>query len=80
MADLVDLRLKELGTTLAGKKLALETSAPAREWLAVHGYSPVYGARELNRLINKKVRTPIADQLLGGVFQCAALDHPETIP
>lgn len=69
MHDLVDLRLKEVAATLESKRLKLEADESARDWLAEHGYSAVYGARELNRLINKTVRSPLADQLISGNIQ-----------
>lgn len=69
MHDLVNLRLAELASTLEGKRLKLIAAPQARDWLAAHGYSAVYGARELNRLINKQVRSPIADQIISGKLQ-----------
>ena len=40
----------------------------AREWLALRGYDPVYGARPLKRLIQKEVLDPLAMRLLSGTL------------
>lgn len=41
----------------------------ARDWLAQEGYNPVYGARALNRLVTKAVRSPISAALLRGTIR-----------
>ena len=49
--------------------VALETTDAAKEWLADVGYSPMYGARPLKRLIHKQLLTPLSKQLLLGTYK-----------
>ena len=49
---------------LTSKNVELNVSAEAKEWLAHHGYSPAYGARPLRRLIQDKIKKPLAKELL----------------
>ena len=56
----------EVNLRLARKKVSLEFSEEAIEWLAVNGYEEAYGARPLKRLIEDKVKRPLADELLFG--------------
>jgi ATP-dependent Clp protease ATP-binding subunit ClpA len=44
----------------------LAISESARRYLAQKGYDPAYGARPLNRLIQDKLKKPLADELLFG--------------
>lgn len=69
---IVDLRLSELQQTLdhsaaaPDRKISLVVEDSARNWLTENGYQPQWGARALNRLINKQVRTPLSSALLSG--------------
>lgn len=51
------------------KRITLILEQEARDWLAQEGYSPVYGARALNRLVTKAVRSPISAALLRGTIR-----------
>ena len=51
---------------LAGKGLELEVNTEATEALAREGYDPVYGARPLKRLIQKRIQDRLALMLLNG--------------
>jgi ATP-dependent Clp protease ATP-binding subunit ClpB len=51
---------------LAGQRLDLQVSAAARDLIAQEGYSPVYGARPLKRLIQQKIETPVSRLIIGG--------------
>jgi len=42
---------------------------PAREWLAKHGHDPLMGARPMARLIQDKIKRPLAEQLLFGKLE-----------
>ena len=53
---IVQLQLKQLGKILDQKSLSLEVENSAVEELAREGYDPVYGARPLKRLIQKKIQ------------------------
>ncbi len=63
---IVELQLKQLGKLLAQKELKLEVTPKAVEDLAREGYDPVYGARPLKRLIQKKIQDRLALMLLNG--------------
>ena len=66
ITTIVDLQLRALGNRLAGRRLGLEVSDAAREWLALRGYDPVYGARPLRRLVQRSVGDELARALLSG--------------
>jgi ATP-dependent Clp protease ATP-binding subunit ClpB len=66
---IVDLQLDRLARTLAERKLGLEVTRTAREFLANQGYDPVYGARPLKRAIQRLLQNPIALELLEGHYQ-----------
>ncbi|MGB9643111.1 MAG: hypothetical protein ACPL3Q_07945, partial [Candidatus Ratteibacteria bacterium] len=53
---------------LADKKINIQLTDTARNWLAEHGYDPNYGARPLKRLIQKEIENPLAIKLLSGEF------------
>ena len=53
---------------LEERKLDLQLSDSASDWLANVGYDPVYGARPLKRAIQRELETPIAKAILGGRF------------
>ncbi|MCO6439726.1 MAG: ATP-dependent Clp protease ATP-binding subunit ClpA [Nitrococcus mobilis] len=61
-----DKFLRELRHQLAEKKVTLEVSDSARYWLAEHGYDPKMGARPMARLIQDRIKRPLADELLFG--------------
>lgn len=58
--------LFELEDVLEQKNVSLIISDAARKWFAKNGYDPKMGARPMARLIEKKVRKPLADELLFG--------------
>jgi ATP-dependent Clp protease ATP-binding subunit ClpA len=58
--------LFELEDVLEQKNVSLIISDAARKWFAKHGYDSKMGARPMARLIEKKVRKPLADELLFG--------------
>lgn len=63
---IVDLQMGELRARLGEQRIELKVAAGARELLAKEGYSPVYGARPLKRLIQTRVETPIARLVVAG--------------
>jgi ATP-dependent Clp protease ATP-binding subunit ClpB len=63
---IVELQLKQLEKILAQKELSLTVAPAAIEALAREGYDPVYGARPLKRLIQKKIQDRLALLLLNG--------------
>jgi len=63
---IVDISLDRLNRRLAERRISVDVSAPAREWLARAGYDPVYGARPLRRLIQTTVEDQLARAMLAG--------------
>ena len=66
LARIVDLQVERLRERLADRRLALEVTQAAREWLAGTGFDPVYGARPLRRLVQTAIGDPLARALLAG--------------
>jgi ATP-dependent Clp protease ATP-binding subunit ClpB len=66
LTRIVDLQVDKLAARLAGRRLTLTVTAAAREWLALTGFDPVYGARPLRRLVQAAVGDQLARSLLSG--------------
>jgi ATP-dependent Clp protease ATP-binding subunit ClpB len=66
LTQIVDLQIDLLAKRLAGRRLTLTVTPAAREWLALTGFDPVYGARPLRRLVQSAVGDQLARALLGG--------------
>lgn len=66
---IVDIQLDRMRHRLADRRLGLEITDPAREWLAEHGYDPVYGARPLRRLVQTAIGDQLAKSLLAGAVR-----------
>jgi ATP-dependent Clp protease ATP-binding subunit clpA len=62
----VDKFLIELEMQLNEKHVTLTATQSAREWLAQHGFDPLMGARPMARLIQDRIKRPLADELLFG--------------
>jgi ATP-dependent Clp protease ATP-binding subunit ClpC len=69
MKQIVDLQMKEVEGRLAEKGVRVELTEKAREWLAQKGYDPAFGARPLNRALQKFVESPLSKELLSGKFK-----------
>jgi len=65
---IVDNLLASLRARLSDRKIGIEMTEPARFALAREGYDPVYGARPLRRLIQRKVETLLARALIAGTI------------
>jgi len=63
---IIDLQIAAIQKRLNERRITLEIRADAREWLVERGYSPVYGARPLKRLLQKEVETLLARAMIGG--------------
>jgi ATP-dependent Clp protease ATP-binding subunit ClpB len=63
---IVTIQMKRLSQLLADRKMSIELTLEARNWLAARGYDPVYGARPLKRVIQKELQDPLARLLLEG--------------
>jgi len=66
LTQIVDLQVERLAARLAGRRLTLTVTPAAREWLALTGFDPVYGARPLRRLVQSAVGDQLAKALLAG--------------
>ena len=66
LTRIVDLQVEHLATRLAERRLTLQVSPAAREWLALTGFDPAYGARPLRRLVAKQIGDQLARALLAG--------------
>jgi len=69
MEMIVRKYVAELGAQLSERKVTLEVGGKAVEWLAKKGFDPTFGARPLARLIQEKVKDPLADEMLFGKLQ-----------
>ncbi|AKN60791.1 chaperone protein ClpB [Synechococcus sp. WH 8020] len=65
---IVALQVERLRQRLSERKLDLQISEEATDWLANAGYDPVYGARPLKRAIQRELETPIAKAILSGHY------------
>ena len=66
MAGIVTIQLHRLEDRLAGRKITLDIDDGARKWLAEEGYDPVFGARPLNRVIQRALQDQLAGMILAG--------------
>ena len=67
---IVDIRLRDLQKMLNDhdRRIKLEVGEDAKIWLAQKGFNPVYGARALNRVITRSIRSPVSAALLKGTL------------
>ncbi|MFC6079565.1 ATP-dependent chaperone ClpB [Sphaerisporangium aureirubrum] len=66
LTQIVELQVARLATRLADRRLTLTVTPAAREWLALTGYDPMYGARPLRRLVQSAIGDKLAKSLLSG--------------
>jgi ATP-dependent Clp protease ATP-binding subunit ClpB len=66
LTKIVDLQVERLAARLAARRLLLTVSPAAREWLALTGFDPVFGARPLRRLVQSAIGDKLARALLSG--------------
>jgi ATP-dependent Clp protease ATP-binding subunit ClpB len=66
LTKIVDIQIAALAQRLAARRLALDVTDAAREWLAMNGFDPVYGARPLRRLVQTAIGDALARKLLAG--------------
>jgi ATP-dependent Clp protease ATP-binding subunit ClpB len=66
LSRIVDLQVAALARRLADRRLALEVTPAALEWLALTGFDPAYGARPLRRLVQREIGDQLARALLAG--------------
>ncbi|MCG7285592.1 ATP-dependent chaperone ClpB [Cellulomonas sp. ACRRI] len=63
---IVDLQVASLAARLRDRRLTLTVDPAAREWLAIEGFDPAYGARPLRRLVQREIGDRLARLLLAG--------------
>jgi ATP-dependent Clp protease ATP-binding subunit ClpB len=66
LTAIVDIQIGQLARRLAARRLELEVTDAAREWLAMNGFDPLYGARPLRRLVQSAIGDQLAKALLAG--------------
>lgn len=66
LGKIVDLQVKQVASRLTDRRITLDVTEAAREWLADTGYDPGYGARPLRRLVQTQVGDQLARMLLAG--------------
>ncbi|MEQ0559365.1 ATP-dependent chaperone ClpB [Amycolatopsis sp. NEAU-NG30] len=66
LTSIVDIQVARLAKRLAQRRLHLEVTDGAREWLALNGFDPIYGARPLRRLVQSAIGDKLAKELLSG--------------
>jgi len=68
MEQIVDLQMHKVSERLAEHGLIVELSPAARSWLAEEGYDPAFGARPLQRALQKYIESPLSIKILQGEF------------
>ncbi|GAA1865250.1 ATP-dependent chaperone ClpB [Myceligenerans crystallogenes] len=66
LGHIVNLQVEALAKRLSDRRITVEVTPAAREWLALEGYDPAYGARPLRRLIQREIGDKLAKRLLAG--------------
>jgi ATP-dependent Clp protease ATP-binding subunit ClpC len=66
LRQIVELNVKDLEERIGERKVGLELTDKAKDWLSEKGYDPVFGARPLRRIIERYVENPLSSQLLRG--------------
>ena len=69
IANVVDKFIVELEVQLDSKKVLIDVDESARKWLGQHGYDKNMGARPMARLIQEKIKRPLAEELLFGKLE-----------
>jgi ATP-dependent Clp protease ATP-binding subunit ClpB len=66
LRKIVDIQLMRLRERLEERKIVLDLTDRARDYLAEHGYDPSYGARPLKRIIQRELETALGRKLISG--------------
>ena len=69
MVKIVELQINEVYQRLEEHGLQVQLTEPAREWLAKEGYDPNFGARPLQRVLQKSIESPLSVMLLSGEYK-----------
>ncbi len=66
LSRIVDIQLNRLNQRLLDRRISVEVSQAGKDWLALTGFDPVYGARPLKRLVQTTIEDALAKQVLAG--------------
>src|SRR5699024_10830274 len=66
LSKIVTINLRRLNERLADRRIQIEVSDAAQEWLGLTGFDPVYGARPLRRLVQGTIEDLLARRVLAG--------------
>jgi len=66
VSRVVDKFILQLELQLADRNVHIELDDEARQWLTSRGYDKLYGARPMGRLVQEKIKQPLAEELLFG--------------
>jgi ATP-dependent Clp protease ATP-binding subunit ClpB len=69
LGEIVGLQLQDLNRRLAARRLRLELTDGAAQFIAERGYDPAYGARPLRRVFQKLIENELAQGILAGEFE-----------
>ncbi len=75
--EVVDLQLRRVEEMIQKRGIRCEFSDAAKDWLGEAGYDPMFGARPLKRVIQKRIVNPLSRRILAGEFgegDCVAID------
>jgi len=79
LTKIVDIQVGALARRLQARRLTLEVTDAAREWLAINGFDPLYGARPLRRLIQTSIGDALARSLLAGETRDGQTVHVDAL-
>ena len=80
LTNIVDIQIAQLAERLSARRLVLDVSDDAKQFLAERGYDPAYGARPLRRLIQKEIGDQLAKALLAGDIRDGDTVRVDTTP
>ncbi|MCW3158690.1 ATP-dependent chaperone ClpB [Micropruina sonneratiae] len=66
LSRIVDIQLDRLNARLAERRIRVEVTQAGKDWLALTGFDPVYGARPLKRLVQTTIEDALARRMLSG--------------
>ena len=80
LGKIVDLQVEQVARRLKSRRITLDVTDAARDFLAMDGYDPAYGARPLRRLIQREIGDKLARMLLSGEVSDGATVIVDTDP
>ena len=66
LSRIVDIQLRRVNERLVDRRITLTATPAAKDWLALTGFDPVYGARPLKRLVQSSIEDAMARRMLAG--------------